>query len=52
MINTVLALVLANVLAIGADAILRSIFRTHIPNQYWICLNLAWVCVYIFSRKK
>lgn len=50
MIKALFAVLLANILAFGADGILRAVFKLHIPYQQWICLNGAWMAIMIFSR--
>jgi len=50
MIKAFFALILANVLAFGADGILRAVFKLHIPYQQWWCLNGAWMAIMAFSK--
>lgn len=50
MVRAFLFVLVANVLAIGVDAILRNFLSLHVPHQSWICLNLAWVAVLMFNK--
>lgn len=52
MIKHICAFVVANVFAFGLDGMLRVIFNLRMSNQYWFCLNIAWLCVAVFVYER
>lgn len=48
--RAIISVILANILAIGMDACLRSFFHINITNQLWLCLNGAWVLILLFWK--